>query len=97
MKPALLCAGARHSRAGRREQMRTDPEQFGHSFKGASSLQHHATIFIIGEACRQVIEQICRAFHTYQVKNLKAAGSKFGSQLAGPVHVTAKGTWTERR
>lgn len=72
--------------------MWTDPEQFWHPFKGASSLQHHATIVIIGEAYRQVIEQIGRAFHTDQVKNLEAAGGKLGSQLAGPVQVTAKGT-----
>jgi hypothetical protein len=77
--------------------MRTDPEQFGHSFKSASSFQHYATIFIIGEACRQVIEQIGRAFHAYQVKNLEAAGGKLGAQLAGPVQVTAKGTGTQWR
>jgi hypothetical protein len=58
--------------------MRTDPEQFWNPFKGASSLQHHAAIFVIGEAGRQVIEQICRTFDTYQVKNLEAAGSQFG-------------------
>jgi hypothetical protein len=77
--------------------MRTDPEQFWNPFQGASSLQHHAAIFVIGEACRQVIEQKCRTLHTYQVENLEAAGSKFGSQLAGPVQVTAKGTRTQGR
>jgi len=77
---------------GCRKQVRADPEQFRDSFEGTGSLQYNAVGLLAGEALRQIIEQVGRAFDGHQVHYLQSTGGQLCPQLAGPVRIAAERT-----
>jgi hypothetical protein len=70
--------------------MRPDPHQLRNPLKSTGGLENNSSSIIIGQAFRQVIEEVCGTFYADEINDVKAAGHQFGTQLSRPVRVAAK-------